>query len=279
MAVICCSNDIPAVRKLCGHISALAACHRCYKTANISRRKSNFAGFDDMDDWFIQKDLNEHRQNAENWRLCKSNNERNQHVSDTQVRWSELLRLPYFNPIRHLVVDPMHCLFLGIAKWIVKRLWIDGGKISKSDLELMEERAKGIQVPTDLGRIPYKIATGEGFSSYTADQWKSFILIYATPLMWDLLNVTDREILANFVRACSLLVCRIIDNSALSEAHSRLLQVARLIEAHYGPEMISPNIHLSLHITECYHNYDLLYSFWCYSFKRMNGLLGNKVLH
>ena len=142
----------------------------------------------------------------------------------------------------------------------------------------MEERAKGIQVPTDLGRIPYKIATGEGFSSYTADQWKSFILIYATPLMWDLLNVTDREILANFVRACSLLVCRIIDNSVLSEAHFRLLQVARLIEAHYGPEMITPNIHLSPHITECCHDYGPLYSFWCYSFERMNGLLG-KVLH
>src|SRR6266496_122623 len=38
------------------------------------------------------------------------------------VRWSEMLRLPYFNPIRHLIVDPMHCLFLGIAKWIVKKV-------------------------------------------------------------------------------------------------------------------------------------------------------------
>ena len=86
MVVICCSNDIPAARKLCGYISALAAYHRCYKTTNISQRKSNFARFDDMDDWFIQKDLNKYRQNAENWQLCKSNNERDQHVSDTQVR-------------------------------------------------------------------------------------------------------------------------------------------------------------------------------------------------
>jgi hypothetical protein len=36
-----------------------------------------------------------------------------------------MLRLPYFNPIRHLIVDPMHCLFLGIAHWIIKRLWIE----------------------------------------------------------------------------------------------------------------------------------------------------------
>ena len=134
MAVICCSNDIPAARKLCGHISALAACHRCYKRANIDGRKLNFGGFNDMANWFRERDLDEHRMNAEGWRQCKSNDERKQHVSATLVRWSEMLRLPYFNPIRHLVVDPMHCLFLGIAHWIVKRLWVDGGKITNNSL-------------------------------------------------------------------------------------------------------------------------------------------------
>src|SRR5271169_4985942 len=124
-----------------------------------------------MNDWFIQKDLNEHRQNAEAWRRCKFVSERKQHVSNTHVRWSEMLRLPYFNPIRHLIVDPMHNLFLGIAHWIVKRLWIEGGKISKSDLELMENRAKQIKLPADMKRIPYKILTGEEFSGFIADQW------------------------------------------------------------------------------------------------------------
>ena len=47
----------------------------------------------------------------------------------------------------------------------------------------MKKRAKEIKVPSDLDQIPHKIATGEGFSSFTADQWKNFILIYAIPLM------------------------------------------------------------------------------------------------
>ncbi|EXX58557.1 hypothetical protein RirG_196880 [Rhizophagus irregularis DAOM 197198w] len=146
LALICCSNDIPAARKLCGHVSALVSCHRCYKTSNSNGNgnKSNFGGFDNMDDWFVKKDLEEHRQNAEDWRLCKSEEKRKRHVSSTHVRWSELLRLPYFNPIRHLIVDSMHCLFLGIAHWIIKKLWIDGGKIMKYDLEKMEKRAKTI---------------------------------------------------------------------------------------------------------------------------------------
>ena len=69
LAVICCSNDIPAARKLCGHASALAGCHRCYKRANREEgRKSNFSGFEDMDDWFVMKDPVEHRRNAMIWK-------------------------------------------------------------------------------------------------------------------------------------------------------------------------------------------------------------------
>ena len=98
-------------------------------------------------------------------------------------------------------------------------------------------------------------------------------MIYATPILWDLLDECDRQILANFVRACFLLVSRIIDRNSLNEAHNRLLSVAKLIEKHYGPEFITPNIHLSLHLTECCLDYGPLYSFWCFSFERMNGIL------
>ncbi|PKB99614.1 hypothetical protein RhiirA5_383060 [Rhizophagus irregularis] len=158
---------------------------------------------------------------------------------------------------------------------IIKKLWIDGNKITKHDLELMEKRAKIIKIPADLGRIPNKIITGDGFSGFTANQWKSFILIYAIPLMWDLLNEPDRKILGNFVRACTLLICRIIDDKTLSEAHEHLLKVAMLIEENYGPERITPNFYLCLHIADCCRDYGPLYSFWCYSFERMNGILGS----
>ena len=145
-----------------------------------------------------------------------------------------------------------------------------------SDLEIMEKRAKVIKLPADLGRIPNKISIGEGFSGFTADQWKTFILVYAIPITWDLLSITDREILGNFVRVCSLLVCRIIDNKVLNEAHDRLLRIGQLIEKHYGEHLITPNVHLSLHIAECCRDYGPLYSFWCYSFERMNGILGKQ---
>src|SRR5256714_5086702 len=41
-ALILVSCDIPAARKICGHISALAACHRCEKRGNYEHHQHNF---------------------------------------------------------------------------------------------------------------------------------------------------------------------------------------------------------------------------------------------
>ena len=65
MAVICCSSDVPATRKLGGHISALVGCHRYYKEAYKKEgQRLNFRGFEDINDWFIMKDAEEHWRNT-----------------------------------------------------------------------------------------------------------------------------------------------------------------------------------------------------------------------
>jgi Transposase family tnp2 len=78
--------DISAARKICGHVSALVACHRCEKKANYENRKHNFAGMDDMRDWFISRDAAEHRQNALGWRRCNSDAARKRFVKQTGIR-------------------------------------------------------------------------------------------------------------------------------------------------------------------------------------------------
>jgi hypothetical protein len=119
-ALILISCDIPAARKVCGHVSALVSCHRCKKKANYIDNQHNFGGMKNMNEWFVSRDSAIYLRNAIEWRRCSSNAARKRFVNENHVRWSELLRLPYFDPIRHLVVDPMHCLFLGIGKWLVK---------------------------------------------------------------------------------------------------------------------------------------------------------------
>ena len=73
--------------------------------------------------------------------ICKTN----------WVRWSELLRLPYFDPVRFATVDPMHCLFLGIAKWIVKRIWVDEEILTTNTLKMVQKKMDEFQIPSDLG--------------------------------------------------------------------------------------------------------------------------------
>ena len=77
--------------------------------------------------------------------------------------------MDYFNPVRHCVVDPMHCLFLGVAKWIIMKLWIGESILDDTKLKIMQKRTDIIKIPSDLERCPVRIATGDGFSNFTAD--------------------------------------------------------------------------------------------------------------
>ena len=36
-----------------------------------------------------------------------------------------LMELEYFDPIRFTIIDPMHHLFLGTAKYMMKNIWME----------------------------------------------------------------------------------------------------------------------------------------------------------
>ena len=173
----------------------------------------------------------------------------------------------------------MHCLFLGTGKWLVKRIWIEEGVLTNNALDEIQLMIEKFHVPSDIGRIPRKVNIGEGFSNFTADQWRNFFTIYATIVLWKYLSDIDRQILTNFVKVCRILVCRIIRRDLLNEVHERLIIIIKLIERKYGAEKITPNLHLSLHLKECVYDYGPLYVFWCFSFERMNGILGKFLLN
>ena len=74
---------------------------------------------------------------------------------------------------------------------------------------------------------------------------------------------------------CQILVCQIIKWNLIDEAHERLIKIIKLIERNYGQEKITLNLHLSLHLYECAYDYEPLYSFWYFSFEKINGILGS----
>jgi len=228
---------------------------------------------ENFDVWFFSRDPDIHRQNAVRWRHCNSDASRKRFVKQNSVRWSELLRLPYFDPIKFTTVDPMHCLFLGIARWLVKRIWIDEGILTSNSLNKIQKKINEFQILSDLSRISGKIHSGKEFSNFTADQWQMFFTIYATVSLWNHLPAVNRKILTYFVRICLISISRIVEENLIFEAYQRLKDIVELIENNYGRDKITPNLHLFLHLYECSIDYGLLYAFWCFSFEHMNGIL------
>lgn len=58
----------------------------------------------------------EHKDAAYAWRDAPDKKTRAKIYKEKGVRWSELMRLPYFDPTRFVVVNGMHNLFLGLIR-------------------------------------------------------------------------------------------------------------------------------------------------------------------
>lgn len=57
--------------------------------------------------------------------------------SELGCRYSILLELPYFDAPKMLALDPMHNLFLGSAKHMI-RIWIRKGLIGSSKFDTIQ---------------------------------------------------------------------------------------------------------------------------------------------
>ncbi len=265
-ALLCASCDLPAGRKLCGFLSynAHQGCSRCHKSFS-----QGYGGFE-RDKW-VKRTRTEHLEITKKLEVCNTKKEVREIESKSGYRYTELLKLPYFNPSRMLAVDPMHNLFLGSAKRILKKVWIDKGIIPEAKFDLIQNRIDKVVVPPDIGRIPLKIRSG--FSAFTADQFKNWILYYSVLVLRDIVVGNDLQCWCHFVLACSILCQHQITNEQLQLADALLLQFCKRCERMYGPEVITPNMHMHAHLSECIQDFGPVHVFWLFSFERYNGIL------
>ena len=108
--------------------------------------------------------------------------------SELGCRYSILLELPYFDPIRMTIIDPMRNLFLGSANHITKDVLIGDGLLATPSINVVHKRIKNIQVPIDMGRLPSRIDSG---STFTAEQWMNWTLYFSIYCLYGLLD-TDQ---------------------------------------------------------------------------------------
>lgn len=185
--MICIACDIPASRKVGGFLahSARLGCNKCKREFGPpGRGASSFHDFSPGDPRTNQ----EHREQATLVKQGRTKQDRSEMERETGVMYTELLRLSYYQPIRFLVIDPMHNLFLGTAKHVFKSLWTNQEStppiLSKPVLQNIQDRIDKVKPPPFMGRIPLKITSD--YSGLTADQWRTWTVVYSPFALCDI---------------------------------------------------------------------------------------------
>jgi len=270
-SVVC---DIPAMRKLCGFLghSARLGCSKCLKQfpKDSFSSKTDYSGFD-VQSW-TPRTLLAHKFNCDELNKCTTKTDLHDKESEYGCRYSLLLDLTHFDPIRFGVVDFMHNMLLGTPKHMFS-LWVNENIISQQQLQYMQNTCEKFLIPYDTGRIPVKI--GSHFSGFTADQWKMWTTVLSGVLLKGILPERDYRCWMLFVNACRILSTRIITIPNIHLGHSYLLLFCRQVQDIYGWSAITPNNHLHLHVAACMLDYGPVHSMWCFPFERFNKILGS----
>lgn len=272
-ALICVSCDTPATRKTCGFLahSALRGCFKCLKAFPTSTfgSKPQYGGFN-RDQWKPRTNA-QHRAAALRHKFAKTLSEQSAIEQAEGVRYSELLRLPYFDAISFVMIDPMHNLLLGTAKRLMK-VWKQNEVLNEEAFCTIQSWVDKFVIPSDIGRIPSKIQSE--FNGFTADQWKHWILLYSLVCMKNYLGDAEYDCWQKFVAAVSIFCHRIISMNDIVIADKLMLEFCQKFEELYGEEECTPNLHLHCHLSTCVINYGPTPTFWLFGFERINGILG-----
>ncbi len=128
IAIVLSVNDLPAARKLYWHgrsfiVLVLHSSDAYHKDTMYDTCFENWG----------RRDIRELRRYAEASRDATTINEREKILKDFGVRWSELWRLPYWDPSQMLVIDSMHCILEGLVHYhCLSVLEIDYTKAGKA---------------------------------------------------------------------------------------------------------------------------------------------------
>lgn len=156
LALVPLVSDLVAARQLSGyavHSRALHFCHLC----DLPRCDINST---DQSSW-PERSWEEHRRCAEEWRDAESEEEQDALEKKNGVRWSELMRLPYWNAKLFTIIDTMHTILLGNAETHCREIWGMDDELADGDC------SKGVFKPPKRG-LPSKITEPENEVMATA---------------------------------------------------------------------------------------------------------------
>ena len=233
-ALLCSGCDIPAARKTCGFVghAARMSCSKCLSKFPTSTfgEKPDFTNFN-RTQWPPRTNKH-HREVAEKYRQAATKVKQKQIESETGIRFSVLLNLPYFDASRMCIIDLMHNLFLGSAK---KRMSIwksDDSILSSSSFTTIQEKVDSFVTTKNMGRLPFKIESG--FAGFTAEQWKNWCMYFSLFASKGTLPENHFQCWQLFCKACYYLCRRNTTLSELNQSDSLFEEFCQTFVSLYG---------------------------------------------
>lgn len=273
-ALICVACDIPAARKVCGFLGhrATLGCSKCllrFPTESFGDKPdySNFA----RNQWKLRTNSH-HRSEALSHNACNTKSGRIEVERRSGVRYSCLLQLPYFDASRMCIIDPMHNLLLGTSKKVME-VWKSNNVLTEKDFFEIQEKVDSFTCPVDVGHLPSKISSQ--FAGFTAEQWKNWTIYFSLYSLKGILPWNHYNCWLLFVKACWNFCRRTISTSELKDGDKYIMEFCESYKSIFGAKLCTMNMHLHGHLRECIEDYGPVYSFWCFSFERLNGILGS----
>ena len=274
-ALILVSCDVPAARKTCGFLghSAKLGCSKCLKRFPGSVGTMDYSGTD-VHYWPKRTVLGHRKAIKLMSSVEQSKTSAKAQESNCGYRFTPLLNLPYFDTIRFCVIDVMHNLFTGIAKHFCGYL-INNNYLSKEDLHKIDVKLGQLSDSCDNGWRPKCFSSR--WTSWTAYEWKSWILTYSLYAFQDVLDEEHLNIWHSFVQACRHIVKPMITKTDIMLSHHLLVKFVTQVQNKYGPSVVTPNMHLSMHLREDMLNYGSVYGTWLFPFERFNFIVGTTI--
>ncbi|KAJ8651562.1 hypothetical protein O0I10_012870 [Lichtheimia ornata] len=171
----------------------------------------------------------------------------------------------------------MHNLYSGTAKRSCN-LWKAVYEEGFNKPLLSNDAFLGMVESTDDIVLPlgYDIPKGKiksGCAGFKSAEWRTWVVALSPILLKGRLLGDHWKVHLLFVGANRILAKPSLSIDEINEGHKKLQQFCMLYERLYGPDEITPNMHLHMHLRETMLDFGPMYAFWLFGFERFNGIL------
>lgn len=179
-----------------------------------------------------------------------------------------------FDLVRSFAVDWMHCVPLGVVKYLMNLMTCNKWKGSHfyigTQLSSMSTRLVSIRPPENIGRLPRTL--GE-IKHWKATELKNWLLHFSVPILQNTLNPLCHLHWCLLSGAVGILCSDSIPSHSIPVAEEMLRDFVIMMEILYGETKCTMNVHLLTHMGYYVLRRGPLWAYSCFAFESINAFM------